>query len=62
MAVSTIPALLNFQPANQMLAQMPGQHRHKGQHASLSDIDAQSTPAPVKKPSAAVGSRLDITA
>jgi hypothetical protein len=62
-AISAVPPSVNFQPASQLLAQVPSQHRHRGAHASLSDIDAQgANPAPAQNPAGKVGSMLDITA
>ncbi len=62
-ATSAIGPSVSFLPATQLLAQVGGQHRHRGQHAPLSDIDAQTVnPAPAPNPAAKVGSKLDVTA
>jgi hypothetical protein len=62
-AISSVGPSVNFQPAAQTLSQVGGQHRHRGQHFSLSDVAAQSTsPAPAQTPSAPIGSTLDVTA
>jgi hypothetical protein len=62
-AISAVPPSVNFQPASQLLAQVGGQHRHRGQHSSLSDVDAQGgNPTPAPNPTGKVGSLLDVTA
>jgi hypothetical protein len=62
-AISALAAAAQFQLASQLVAQSSGPHRHRGQLASMSDVDTQgSSVASAPSSSSKVGSKLDVTA
>lgn len=63
MNVSSLAAAAQYQPSTQQLSQSSGHHRqHNGRHASLTDVDAQSSSI-ASAPSATgrIGSKLDVS-